>query len=142
MCVSSLRRGHANLLCIVPILSYETGLTPLGFSRLPNDFRLWGRYKASWRSTAQQFESTCSGGVVGYHASLTHWRSRVRSSPRILLFLVPKQKKQKEKKNPRSRRRTSDLEISIKQLQSPALPTELYADGHQVHCLAGVEPAT
>ena len=24
-----------------------------------------------------------SGGVVGYHASLTHWRSRVRSSPRI-----------------------------------------------------------
>ena len=23
-----------------------------------------------------------SGGVVGYHASLTHWRSRVRSSPR------------------------------------------------------------
>jgi hypothetical protein len=28
--VSSLRRGHANLLCIVPILSYETGVTPLG----------------------------------------------------------------------------------------------------------------
>ena len=24
-----------------------------------------------------------SGGVVGYHASLTHWRSRVRSSPQI-----------------------------------------------------------
>jgi hypothetical protein len=29
LCVSSLRRGHANLLCIVPILSYETGVTPL-----------------------------------------------------------------------------------------------------------------
>ena len=29
MCVSSLRRGHANLLCIVPILSYETAFTPL-----------------------------------------------------------------------------------------------------------------
>ena len=27
--MSSLRRGHANLLCIVPILSYETGFTPL-----------------------------------------------------------------------------------------------------------------
>ena len=27
--MSSLRRGHANLLCIVPILSYETGVTPL-----------------------------------------------------------------------------------------------------------------
>jgi hypothetical protein len=27
--VSSLRRGHANLLCIVPILSYETVFTPL-----------------------------------------------------------------------------------------------------------------
>jgi hypothetical protein len=30
LCVSSLRRGHANLLCIVPILSYETGFNPLG----------------------------------------------------------------------------------------------------------------
>ena len=30
LCVSSLRRGHANLLCIVPILSYETAFTPLG----------------------------------------------------------------------------------------------------------------
>ena len=29
LCVSSLRRGHANLLCIVPILSYETAFTPL-----------------------------------------------------------------------------------------------------------------
>ena len=29
LCVSSLRRGHANLLCIVPILSYETVVTPL-----------------------------------------------------------------------------------------------------------------
>ena len=28
LCVSSLRRGHANLLCIVPILSYVTGVTP------------------------------------------------------------------------------------------------------------------
>ena len=28
--MSSLRRGHANLLCIVPILSYETGFTLLG----------------------------------------------------------------------------------------------------------------
>ena len=27
--MSSLRRGHANLLCIVPILSYETVFTPL-----------------------------------------------------------------------------------------------------------------
>ena len=27
--MSSLRRGHANLLCIVPILSYETAVTPL-----------------------------------------------------------------------------------------------------------------
>ena len=27
--MSSLRRGHANLLCIVPILSYETAFTPL-----------------------------------------------------------------------------------------------------------------
>ena len=29
LCVSSLRRGHANILCIVPILSYETAFTPL-----------------------------------------------------------------------------------------------------------------
>ena len=34
LCVSSLRRGHANLLCIVPILSYETVFTPLEHSRL------------------------------------------------------------------------------------------------------------
>jgi hypothetical protein len=33
--VSSLRRGHANLLCIVPILSYETVLTPLVYSKRP-----------------------------------------------------------------------------------------------------------
>jgi hypothetical protein len=31
--VSSLRRGHANLLCIVPILSYETAFTPLDDAR-------------------------------------------------------------------------------------------------------------
>ena len=30
----------------------------------------------------------CSGGVVGYHASLTHWRSRVRLSARIFLLLT------------------------------------------------------
>ena len=36
--MSSLRRGHANLLCIVPILSYETAFTPLGVkSRSKND---------------------------------------------------------------------------------------------------------
>ena len=29
-----------------------------------------------------------SGGVVGYHASLTHWRSRVRSSPRIIFVFL------------------------------------------------------
>jgi hypothetical protein len=29
---------------------------------------------------------SCSGGVVGYHASLTHWRSRIRFSARILLL--------------------------------------------------------
>jgi hypothetical protein len=33
--VSSLRRGHANLLCIVPILSYETVLTPLVYIKGP-----------------------------------------------------------------------------------------------------------
>ena len=31
--MSSLRRGHANLLCIVPILSYETVFTPLVHTR-------------------------------------------------------------------------------------------------------------
>ena len=29
----------------------------------------------------------CSGGVVGYHVSLTHWRSRVRFSARISPFV-------------------------------------------------------
>ncbi len=29
-CVSSLRRGHANLLCIVPILVYVLGIRPAG----------------------------------------------------------------------------------------------------------------
>ena len=33
--MSSLRRGHANLLCIVPILSYETVLTPLIYTTGP-----------------------------------------------------------------------------------------------------------
>jgi hypothetical protein len=33
------------------------------------------------------FFHSCSGGVVGYHASLTHWRSRVRFSARIRLFM-------------------------------------------------------
>lgn len=32
--VSSLRRGHANLLCIVPILSYETAFTPLTYRKI------------------------------------------------------------------------------------------------------------
>ena len=30
----------------------------------------------------------CSGGVVGYHASLTRWRSRVRLSARIFLLII------------------------------------------------------
>ena len=40
LCVSSLRRGHANLLCIVPILSYETAVTPLEQARFPLDSNL------------------------------------------------------------------------------------------------------
>ena len=40
-CVSSLRRGHANLLCIVPILSYETVFRPLTLRMAPIDFEHW-----------------------------------------------------------------------------------------------------
>ena len=56
----------------------EAGFEPAAFS-------LGGR-RAIHCATRTDTKYNCSGGVVGYHASLTHWRSRVRSSPRILFF--------------------------------------------------------
>ena len=43
----------------------------------------------SWCKRKWDFEIQCSGSVVGYHASLTHWRSRVRFSAWIHFWYHP-----------------------------------------------------
>ena len=59
--MSSLRRGHANLLCIVPILSYETGFTPLVHKRGPT-----GPCRTAIALVAQWIEHQTSNlGVAG-----------------------------------------------------------------------------
>ena len=55
-CVSSLRRGHANLLCIVPILVYVTEVTLLPSATLP--------YILAHLSSNKQF---CLMDQVRYH---------------------------------------------------------------------------
>ena len=42
----------------------------------------------SWCKRKWDFEFQCSGSVVGYHASLTHWRSRVLGLG-LNTFLIP-----------------------------------------------------
>ena len=56
ICVSSLRRGHANLLCIVPILVYVTEVTLLPSATLP--------YILAHLSSNKQF---CLMDQVRYH---------------------------------------------------------------------------
>ena len=59
--MSSLRRGHANLLCIVPILSYETVVTPL-----EDKERTMGRNSSAVALVAQWIEHQTSNlGVAG-----------------------------------------------------------------------------
>ena len=61
LCVSSLRRGHVHLLCIVPMLSYETGLTPLTNTKRPAGPRSLGvALVAQWIE-----HQTCNLGVAG-----------------------------------------------------------------------------
>ena len=49
ICVSSLRRGHANLLCIVPILVYVP----------PKRVQMCRQIMAAWCSTGTTYEETC-----------------------------------------------------------------------------------
>ena len=49
ICVSSLRRGHANLLCIVPILVYVP----------PKRVQMCQQIMAAWFSTGTTYEETC-----------------------------------------------------------------------------------
>ena len=49
ICVSSLRRGHANLLCIVPILVYVP----------PKRVQVSQQIMAAWCSTGTTYEETC-----------------------------------------------------------------------------------
>ena len=65
------------------LLRHRKKVPEAGFE--PAAFSLGGR-RAIHCATRTDTKYSCSGGVVGYHASLTHWRSRVRSSPRILFF--------------------------------------------------------
>src|SRR5688500_4359710 len=96
----------ANLLCIVPILSYETAFTPLDTQCLTRrvDNRCFEDalckrtvtfcVEKSGSIAKSAYLRECSGGVVVYHAILTHWRSLVRSSPRIFwTFWYVKKKK-------------------------------------------------
>ena len=101
LCVSSLRRGHANLLCIVPILSYETGFNPLETKMEPRC--LSSKQTAKIQTKKRVFEPRIELGtfcVLGRRDNQLHhpnatgrsqsgilnflpWRSRQSTVPRI-----------------------------------------------------------
>jgi hypothetical protein len=69
--VSSLRRGHANLLCIVPILSYETGFTLLDTPVLSVGLEECGEYHDRGCSSHGRAPALHAGGT-GIDTLLLH----------------------------------------------------------------------
>ena len=85
--MSSLRRGHANLLCIVPILSYETAFTLLDIPH--SHYHHNGKTKVGGYSTNQKLDAirvliniffkvciTHQGARTFYDSSLSHPKRR------------------------------------------------------------------